>query len=134
GGVVGGFQTQQLAKRDAEPDDASDVHQPQEYRSTAMRQRVYRTHLGHFLTDMGRQGQPSATEPKDEYRERIGRCILVFLLGQRLGPFVEILHWRFTFQQATSAGSIDRTVAAMYHLDQFRTRTIAGHADMVPAI
>src|SRR5439155_17757210 len=29
---------------------------------------------------------------------------------------------------------IDRTVAAMYHLDQFRTRTIAGHADMVPAI
>src|SRR5438093_279198 len=33
-----------------------------------------------------------------------------------------------------SAGSIDRTVAAMHHLDQFWARTIAGYADMVPAI
>src|SRR5262249_7779475 len=67
--LVGGFQTQQLAERDAEPDDAPDVHQPQQYSSTAVWQRVYGTHLGHFLTDIGRQSQPCATEPKDQHRE-----------------------------------------------------------------
>ena len=116
---------------DAEPDDAPDIHQPQKYRTTTVRQGVYRTHLGDFLTDTGRQGEPFSPEPKDQHRERICRCILVFLLGQRLCPFVEILRWRFTFQQATSTGSIDRTVAAMHHFGQFRARTIAGHTDLV---
>src|SRR6266511_5312027 len=90
-GVVGWLQTQQLAERDAEPDLTTHVHQSQEYRPTPVRQSVYKTHLCHFLTDTGREGQPFYAEPKNEHRQRIFRLILVFRLGECFRPVAQIV-------------------------------------------